>query len=590
MAALLHKNTPLMGVLLAFLLSSSSIAFSPPSSFCISTKRTISVNKITANPPNVAQSFVNHSTTFSQSVGLRMSSTAEPVEENRKDDIPLFEKFLVGIKRDFKLRLPLYKSDFKDAMKSQCVAATAFLFFACLAPAIGFGSLFGEVTNGAIGTMEMVSSTAICGMIYALTSAQPLTIIGSTGPVLAFVATLVQFAKTLNIPFLPFYAWTGLWTSAILFVSSLFSGSNGVKYLTRFTDEIFSTLISVIFIVEAVSDIGSTFSTSTLAKAILTLTCATVTYSTATILKGLRNTAYFTSRIRRYVSNFAPTIGVVFGALIARWARVVHGPAIAALPALSMPATFSTTSGRPWLVPLLDLPVWARFFSVLPALMATVLLYLDQNITVRLVNNPAYKMEKGRRPQNMLDGMNADMLIISLLTAFQSIVGIPWLVAATVRSISHVRALSIFDRDGNIVGTLEQRVTGLSIHTLIACCVVLDKPRRFVQNIPKSVLMGLFLYLGVSALPGNEMWERICGLFKDPKIAKEEKWSQIDRKKVTSFTLLQCACLAAMFSIKNSKIGVLFPVIIALLAPLRFGLEKFGFISKEDMAILDSDE
>jgi len=126
MAALLHKNTPLMGVLLAFLLSSSSIAFSPPSSFCISTKRTISVNKITANPPNVAQSFVNHSTTFSQSVGLRMSSTAEPVEENRKDDIPLFEKFLVGIKRDFKLRLPLYKSDFKDAIKSQVKHHTVF--------------------------------------------------------------------------------------------------------------------------------------------------------------------------------------------------------------------------------------------------------------------------------------------------------------------------------------------------------------------------------------------------------------------------------------------------------------------------------
>ena len=54
-----------------------------------------------------------------------------------------------------------------------------FLFFACLAPAVGFGGLFAVATNNAIGTVEMVSSTAICGIIYAFFSAQPLTIIGT---------------------------------------------------------------------------------------------------------------------------------------------------------------------------------------------------------------------------------------------------------------------------------------------------------------------------------------------------------------------------------------------------------------------------
>jgi hypothetical protein len=54
-----------------------------------------------------------------------------------------------------------------------------FLLFACLAPAVGFGGLFALATNNAIGTVEMVSSTAICGLIYAMVSAQPLTIIGT---------------------------------------------------------------------------------------------------------------------------------------------------------------------------------------------------------------------------------------------------------------------------------------------------------------------------------------------------------------------------------------------------------------------------
>lgn len=181
-----------------------------------------------------------------------------------------------------------------------------------------------------------------------------------------------------------------------------------MKYLTRFTDEIFSTLISFIFVVEAAQNIGRSFTNpaSSFTKGLMTLVVAVSTYVTASTLKGLQRTVYFTKGVRKNVSNFGPTLGVLTGALVARWARLSQGAA-AALPSLAIPQTFATTSGRPWRVPLGDLPVWARWGAVLPALMATVLLFLDQNITVRLVNNPSYKMEKGRRKGSMLDGMHA---------------------------------------------------------------------------------------------------------------------------------------------------------------------------------------
>lgn len=503
---------------------------------------------------------------------------------------PMFEKFGKGVTKDYKARLPLLKSDVLDGLNTQCLAATLFLFFACLAPAVGFGAIFGTATNGAIGTIEMMSSTALCGLVYSLFSAQPLTIIGSTGPVLSFVACLAQLAKATDLPFLPLYAWTGLWTAGILFISAVTSASNLVKYLTRFTDEIFSVLISAIFVIKAVSDIGGTFVTpgSSFVKALLTLTVAASTYVTATLLKGLRNTVYFNKAIRNNVSNFGPTIAVVLGSLIARSARIAHG-AEALLPSLAIPAQFATTSGRPWLIPLMDLPVWARWGASIPAMMATVLLFLDQNITVRLVNNPRWKMKKGRKEGNVLDGMHADMLVISILTAVTSLIGLPWLVAATVRSLSHVRSLSKYDADGKIQGTIEQRVTGFSIHALIGSCVFFYKPRMLLKQVPKPVLMGLFMYLGISSLPGNEMWERIKGLFKETKLDKKERWSSIPSNVVNTFTLIQVACLAAVFCVEQSPYGVLFPVVIAMLAPIRFGLEKFGFIKKEDMDLLDEE-
>lgn len=65
------------------------------------------------------------------------------------------------------------------------------------------------------------------------------------------------------------------------------------------------------------------------------------------------------------------------------------------LPTLNVPMTLTTTIGRPWKVPLLALPVWARWAAFFPALMSTVLLFMDQNITVRLVNSKQHKLKKG---------------------------------------------------------------------------------------------------------------------------------------------------------------------------------------------------
>lgn len=43
--------------------------------------------------------------------------------------------------------------------------------------------------------MESLMSGAVCGIIYGFFSGQPLTIIGSTGPVLVFESILYDFCR-----------------------------------------------------------------------------------------------------------------------------------------------------------------------------------------------------------------------------------------------------------------------------------------------------------------------------------------------------------------------------------------------------------
>lgn len=52
------------------------------------------------------------------------------------------------------------------------------------------------------------------------------------------------------------------------------------------------------------------------------------------------------------------------------------------------------------------------------------LVYLDQNITARLVNSPQNRLKKG-------EGYHLDLLVVALLVGICSLFGLPPLVAAT---------------------------------------------------------------------------------------------------------------------------------------------------------------
>ena len=87
-----------------------------------------------------------------------------------------------------------------------------------------------------------------------------------------------------------------------------------------------------------------------------------------------------------------------------------------------------------------------------------------------------------------------------------SILGLPWFVAATVRSINHVNSLRMESETSapgeapKFLGIREQRVTGTVIFLMIGLSVFLTPVLAYV---PMPVLYGVFLYMGVSSLNGK---------------------------------------------------------------------------------------
>ena len=435
----------------------------------------------------------------------RRAPRAAGSDDTDVNNLKIVEPAFVGLRRDLKQRLPFYVSDYVEGLNLKCVASTLFMFFACLAPAVAFGSLLNVKTQGAMGALEMLVSTSICGMVYALFSGQPVTIIGSTGPVLAFTAIMYSTCQQFALPFLSTYAWVGLWTSGILLLCALTSTSNLViRYLTRFTDEIFAGLISVIFVVEALKNIVGLVFTGSVGggAALLSVMSAVATCAFAMKLSGLRTSRWFTKRVRDTVADFGPTVSIISCTAVCGWLAARYG---ISLEYLSLPTQIVPTTPRPWVVNLMETPVWARWGASLPAVMVSILMFFDQNITTRLVNSKDNKMKKGY-------GYHMDLLVVALNTLVFSMLGMPWLVAATVRSglsiillavlldsdlalllslsftrsVNHLRSLTTFGTVGEkteVVGVTETRITNFAIHACIGLSILYA--RDLLTKIPQ---------------------------------------------------------------------------------------------------------
>ena len=225
-------------------------------------------------------------------------------------------KLAGGLMEDLRRKLPTYALDFRDGLNSKALSAILFMFFACLAPSVTFGGLMAAGTNSHIGVVEMIAATALCGIVFALFSGQPLLLLGGTGPMLVFTLTLYGLCAEFKIPFLPAYAWTGLWTAVILLIMALTDASVFMRLFTRFTDEVFAALISSIFIFESIRRLIDVFQGGggnperNHDIAFLTLIIALGTFFFALNLSRFNRSRYLMPKLRLLLADFGPMIAI----------------------------------------------------------------------------------------------------------------------------------------------------------------------------------------------------------------------------------------------------------------------------------------
>ncbi|XP_054479243.1 anion exchange protein 2b [Anoplopoma fimbria] len=541
----------------------------------------------------------------------------------KKSDDPLerTRRPFGGLIRDVRRRYPKYLSDFKDALNSQCMAAVIFIYFAALSPAITFGGLLGEKTEGLIGVSELIVSTAVQGVIFCLLGAQPLLIVGFSGPLLVFEEAFYSFCKANSMEYLTGRVWIGFWLIVIVIVMVAFEGSFLVRFVSRFTQEIFSFLISLIFICETFIKLGRIFkehplkscslngtevdddsmenitlmlNNSTLPvtvrgqpnTALLSLVLMAGTFFIAFYLRKFKNSAFFPGRLRRVIGDFGVPIAILIMVLVDYSMDDTY------TQKLSVPHGFSVTSPskRGWIISPLgtngEFPIWMMFACCMPALLVFILIFMETQITTLIVSKKERMLVKG-------SGFHLDLLLIVVLGGCSALFGLPWMAAATVRSVTHVNALTVMSKavapgdKPRIQEVKEQRVTGLLVAIMVGMSIVIGD---LLRQIPLAVLFGIFLYMGVMSLNGIQLTERMMLLLMPPKYHPDHTYvRKVRTLRMHLFTCIQVVCLAALWAVMSTQASLAFPFVLILTIPVKMFVLRRIFTSRE-IACLDADD
>ncbi|NWU41214.1 B3A2 protein, partial [Hylia prasina] len=486
---------------------------------------------------------------------LKLKVVEDEAEEDDDDPLRRTGRPFGGLIRDVRRRYPHYLSDFRDALDPQCIAAVIFIYFAALSPAITFGGLLGEKTQDLIGVSELIISTSLQGVLFCLLGAQPLLVIGFSGPLLVFEEAFFTFCTSNELEYLVGRVWIGFWLILIVLVMVAFEGSFLVRFVSRFTQEIFAFLISLIFIYETFSKLAKIFqehplhgclSTNSSAEAwgngsaavanttalatspaargaakvtgqpntaLLSLVLMAGTFFIAFFLRKFKNSRFFPGRIRRLIGDFGVPIAILVMVLVDYSIQDTY------TQKLSVPSGFSVTAPdkRGWVInPLGEqsaFPVWMMVASGLPAILVFILIFMETQITTLIISKKERMLQKG-------SGFHLDLLLIVAMGGFFALFGLPWLAAATVRSVTHANALTVMSKavapgdKPKIQEVKEQRVTGLLVAVLVGLSIVIGD---LLRQIPLAVLFGIFLYMGVTSLNGIQFYERLQLLLMPPK-------------------------------------------------------------------------
>ncbi len=427
-------------------------------------------------------------------------------------------------------------------------------------------------------------------------SAQPLTILGVTGPfsVLAeniyhlcitsfhvrgirIKLDIVSANKKIQVDFLQMMAWSLIHSAWMHWLLAIFNAHDWtMDYVTDFSADIFSLLNSVIYFYKAASALKRNHDSVSLPAFLWSVIGAFGTFLVGTFLARANSwRPLFHKYVRMGLAEYSAAISIIF------W---IGMPQIGELANLDHDHLMVQTNFRPtsqdrttFFVRFWQLPIEWIFISIIPGAIITVLFYFDHEISSIICTSKRYGVQKP-------GGYAWDIALLGLTTALCGIMGIPPANGLLPQAPLHSESLMYMayeeietdeppmtDDTPNtkpVSRVYEQRYSPFLQSALVLAFV--SPPLQWLLGLtPTSVLSGLFMLMGYQSLSVNPILPRLAYLVTPPSElpplpARVRSWIGIH-----TYTILQVILTGIVFGVTLTAAAPAFPIIIIAFVPIR---------------------
>lgn len=490
---------------------------------------------------------------------------------------------------DLKRRTPYYLSDWVDAWDYRVVPATIYMYFANILPALAFSLDMFQNTGTEYGVNEVLLASVLGAVVFSLFSAQPLVIVGVTGPITVFNYTVYDIMQPTGVNYIGFMCWIGIWSLILHWLLAITNSCNWLRWVTRFPCDIFGFYVAFIYLqkgVEVLERLGGSSSFY------LSVVVALLVFMCAYVCGIIGGSSLFKHWIRIFIKDYGTPLTLIFFTGFVHIGRM-RGVDLDVLPTST--AFMPTNDNRNWLVNFWDLSAGDIFLALPFAVLLTILFWFDHNVSSLIAQGSEFPL---RKPA----GFHWDLFLIGLIVGVAGILGLPFPNGLIPQAPFHTESLCVtkpvkkLNEKGEDQGgytfeathVVEQRVSNLAQGLLTLG--TMTGPLLVVLNlIPQGVLAGLFFVMGIQALEANGMTDKLLFLCRDQHLTpSNHPLKAIKRRSaIWIFVGIEFLAFVATFAMTQTVAAVGFPIVIFALIPLR-ALLLPKILSPDELGVLDA--
>lgn len=455
-------------------------------------------------------------------------------------------------------------------------------------PALAFSLDMFTKTHNSYGVNEVLLSSVLGCVVFSLFAAQPLVIVGVTGPITVFSYTVYDIVVPKGYNYFAFMAWVGIWALIMHWILAITNSCNALTYVTRFSCDTFGFYVAFIYLQKGIQVLTRQWGLAGSESAYVSIMVSLLVLGVAYMCGVIGNSKLFQRHVRKFVEDYGTPLTIIFftGFVHIGHMRNVH------LETLPTSKAFFPTADRGWFVDFWKVGVGEVFLAIPFAILLTILFWFDHNgescstcccLKGQGVDDSTVSSliaQGSEFPLRKPPGFHWDIFLLGLTTGIAGLLGIPFPNGLIPQAPFHTTALCVTRQvadekaRGHFVRVtdhvVEQRVSNLAQGLLFL--VTMTGPLLVVLHlIPQGVLAGLFFVMGVQALVANGIIQKLLFLVRDKELTDaSDPLSRIDRRlAIWAFVACQLAGFGATFAITQTIAAIGFPIIILLLIPFR---------------------